>query len=81
MDKTSDEIRDYLSKIQRTVHTKTSALINFKIVLSQAGIFTFGCHYRNVEVMFMSMYGSVTDAQIFSKELSDQEMIDITTCR
>ena len=28
----------------------------------------------------MSMYGSVTDAQIFSRELSDQEMIDVTTC-
>ena len=28
----------------------------------------------------MSMYGSVTDAQIFSRELSDQEMKDVTTC-
>ena len=28
----------------------------------------------------MSMYGSVTDAQIFSRELSDQEMTDVTTC-
>ena len=29
----------------------------------------------------MSMYGSVTDAQVFSRELSDQEMVDITSCR
>ena len=31
--------------------------------------------------MMMSMFGSVTDAQVFSRELSDQEMIDITGCR
>ena len=29
----------------------------------------------------MSMYGSVTDAQVFSRELSSQEMVDITSCR
>ena len=49
---------------------------------SQAGIFTLGCFYKNhQEVEFMSMYGSVTDAQVFSRELSDQEMVDITSCR
>ena len=31
--------------------------------------------------MMMSMFGSVTDAQVFNRELSDQEMIDITACR
>ena len=29
----------------------------------------------------MSMYGSVTDAQVFSRELSVEEMVDYTTCR
>ena len=29
----------------------------------------------------MSMFGSVTDAQVYSRELSDQEMIEITDCR
>ena len=29
----------------------------------------------------MSMYGHVTDAQVFSRDLTDQEMIDITNCR
>ena len=29
----------------------------------------------------MSMYGSVTDAQVFSRELSVKEMADYTTCR
>ena len=40
-----------------------------------------GCFYRNEEVKFMSMYGSVTDAQVFSRELSVEEMVDFTTCR
>ena len=49
---------------------------------SQAGIFTLGCFYKNhQEVEFMSMYGSVTDAQVFSRELSNQDMVDITSCR
>ena len=42
---------------------------------------TLGCYYRDVGVKFMSMYGSVTDAQVFSRELSNQEMVDITSCR
>ena len=46
----------------------------------QASLFTLGCYYRAQGTGFMSMYGSVTDAQIFSRELSDQEMIDVTTC-
>ena len=44
-------------------------------------MFTLGCHYRNREVKYMSMYGSVTDAQVFSRELSVEEMVDYTTCR
>ena len=52
------------------------------LVTTQAGIFTLGCFYKNhQEVEFMSMYGSVTDAQVFSRELSSQEMVDITSCR
>ena len=47
----------------------------------QAGIFTLGCHYRNREVKYMSMYGSVTDAQVFSRELSTEEMVEVTSCR
>ena len=47
----------------------------------QASILTLGCYYRDVGVKFMSMYGSVTDAQVFSRELSNQEMVDITSCR
>ena len=42
---------------------------------------TLGCYYRNTGVGFMSMYGSVTDTQVFSRGLSVQEMVDITTCR
>ena len=44
-------------------------------------MFTFGCYYRNSGSKFMSMYGSVTDAQVFSRELSDKEMVDMTTCK
>ena len=40
-----------------------------------------GCFYRKEEVKYMSMYGSVTDAQVFSRELSTEEMVDITSCR
>ena len=29
----------------------------------------------------MTMHGSVTDAQVFSRELSTEEMVDITSCR
>ena len=29
----------------------------------------------------MSMFGSVTDAQVFSRELTDREMIEMTDCR
>ena len=50
-------------------------------VLMKATIFTFGCFYRKEVVKYMSMYGSVTDAQIFSRELSYQEMVDITSCK
>ena len=49
--------------------------------LCQASTFTLGCYYRNGGTGFMSMYGSVTDAQVFSRELSDQEMVDMTTCK
>ena len=32
-------------------------------------------------VKMMSMFGSVTDAQVFSRELTDREMIEMTDCR
>ena len=59
----------------------TNLTICKRFIAFQAGIFTLGCFYRNQEVKFMSMYGSVTDAQVFSRELSSQEMVDITSCR
>ena len=52
-----------------------------KNVLCQASTFTLGCYYRSGGTGFMSMYGSVTDAQVFSRELTDQEMVDMTTCK
>ena len=50
-------------------------------VFFKASIFTLGCYFRDGNTGFMSMYGSVTDAQVFSRELSDQEMVDMTTCK
>ena len=50
-------------------------------VPNKASIFTLGCFYRQSGTGFMSMHGSVTDAQVFSRELSDQEMVDMTTCK
>ena len=51
-------------------------------IAKQAGIFTLGCFYRDQEnTKFMSMFGSVTDAQVFSRELTDNEMVEWTTCR
>ena len=50
-------------------------------LLFEAGIFTLGCFYRDQEVQFMSMYGWVTDAQVFSRELSTEEMVEVTSCR
>ena len=47
----------------------------------EAEIFTLGCFYRDQSVKNMSMFGSVTDAQVFSRELSDQEMVDMTSCK
>ena len=57
-----------------------SVKLMFNTIL-QATIFTLGCYYRNTGSLYMSMYGSVTDAQVFSRELSDQEMFDVTTCK
>ena len=39
---------------------------------------SIGCYYKSSE--YMSMVGKVTDLQIFSKELSEEEMKRITTC-
>ena len=56
---------------------KSSTLKN----LLKASIFTHGCFYRDQGVKYMSMYGSVTDVQVFSRELTDLEMEEMTGCR
>ena len=43
-------------------------------------IFTLGCMYWNRVNQYMTMLGSVTDAQIFSRILEEKEMIGYTTC-
>ena len=45
-----------------------------------ANIFTLGCMYWNRYNKYMSMLGSVTDAQVFSRTLEEEEMIGYTTC-
>lgn len=60
------------------IHYSHKIILN---VLCQASTFTLGCYYRSGGTGFMSMYGSVTDAQVFSRELSVQEMVDMTTCK
>ena len=49
-------------------------------VRNSASIFTLGCMYWNSVNEYMAMYGSVTDAQVFGRALSDEEMIGITSC-
>ena len=90
-EKFSDEIVQYMKKISIKVHVTQGEyypcmLLHFSLFFSyhivlQAEIFTLGCFYRDEGVKFMSMYGSVTDAQVFSRELSHKEMADITSCR
>ena len=43
-------------------------------------IFTLGCMYWNRVNKYMTMMGSITDAQVFSRILEDNEMIGFTTC-
>ena len=45
-----------------------------------ADILTLGCLYPTDGTMHMSMYGSATDGQVFSRTLEDDEMEDITSC-
>ena len=45
-----------------------------------ANIFTLGCMYWNRVNNYMTMLGSVTDAQIFSRILDVDEMIGFTKC-
>ena len=49
-------------------------------VSDTASIFTLGCMYWNRVNHYMAMYGSVTDAQVFSRALEEEEMIAITNC-
>ena len=84
-DKYSEEIIQYMQRIPEKVPTSPHSQKGkglFSILL-QAGIFTLGCFYSDQLPLgkFMSMYGSVTDAQVFSRELSVEEMVDITSCR
>ena len=55
--------------------------VNIIYIFYEAEIFTLGCFYRDQSMKNMPMYGSVTDAQVFSRELSDQEMEDMTSCK
>ena len=47
---------------------------------NSGNIFTLGCMYWNRVNKYMTMQGSVTDAQIFSRNLRDEEMIAYTKC-
>ncbi|XP_023333066.1 uncharacterized protein LOC111704908 [Eurytemora carolleeae] len=40
-----------------------------------------GCAWRPIFSGYMSMYGKVTDMQIFSRILTDEEMMEITGCK
>ena len=86
VDKVDSTIIEWMNDIPKKVcisimtHSLKS-LILILLATSQATIFTLGCYYRNTGSLYMSMYGSVTDAQVFSRELSDQEMFDVTTCK
>ena len=51
-----------------------------KKVSRNATIFTLGCMYWNQVNKYMSMFGSVTDAHVFGRALSDEEMIGWTSC-
>ena len=51
-----------------------------KDVGESGNIFTLGCMYWNRVNKYMSMLGSITDAQVFSRILDDDEMIGFTTC-
>ena len=50
-----------------------------KEITDKPRMFSLGCFYRKDK--WMSMFGQVTDAQVFGRELTDREMIDITGCR
>ena len=80
-DKYYDDIIEWMKIIPETVIFFIFIALSLIFFMYQATLFTFGCFYRNQVVKYMSMYGSVTDAQIFSRELTDEEMIDITSCR
>ena len=52
-----------------------------RTIPTRLSMLTVGCYYREGGTGFMSMYGSVTDTQVFGRELSDQEMIEMTSCK
>ena len=83
VDKYSKVIVDNMKQIQLQVYIYFYFfLVKYLLCISnEAEIFTLGCFYRDQSMKNMPMYGSVTDAQVFSRELSDQEMVDMTSCK
>ena len=82
VDKISPEVVDWMKKITdkvRLTRPHPTFLSQSSLFTFQPRIFSLGCFYRKDK--WMSMYGHVTDAQVFSRDLTDQEMIDITNCR
>ena len=52
---------------------------NMKYTATFVGL---GCLYRTTYgIMYASMYGSVTDGQVFGRTLEDEEMEEITSCK
>ena len=52
-----------------------------KDVGETGNIFTLGCMYWNRVNNYMTMLGSVTDAQVFSSILKVEDMKAFTTCK
>ena len=82
VDKISDDITNFMERIPFEVQKlESKEYQKYNSDYLQASIFTLGCFYRDQGVKFMSMYGSVTDGQVFSRELSVEEMVEVTSCR
>ena len=80
VDKISPEIVGRMEKMTDKVGPgPQQTFLSSTLFTFQPRIFSLGCFYRKDK--WMSMYGHVTDAQVFSRDLTDQEMIDITNCR
>ena len=51
-----------------------------KDISESMNLFTAGCIYRSTGVKYMSMYGSITDVQVYGRSLSIADMLAYTTC-